>query len=151
FGPVKKVEDLAELLHSGVLARYVDLRALPSVDGSPAPAEVRGDLFLAMQTETGGMTYGPLFLGPEKLLRFTDELPEGLKNQLFTLVSQDARPEEIEEQLLRLARHPGARHSTILELGNVKMTITGNALSVQMAERTDVIEMPPRDAERAAK
>jgi hypothetical protein len=151
FGPVRAVGQLADLVQGGVIERFVDLRALPALDGDPAPAEARGDLFFSLFTATDGATYGPIFIGPTTLLRFTEELSTWLSSQLLTLVAAQARPEEIEEQVLRLSRHPDAGHVTILEIGEVRLHMEGDTLVVLMEGHDKQIELRPRDAARAAK
>ena len=111
FGPVKDYDGLWDLVQNGVLAKSVDLHALPSLDGTPAPAEGREDLFLALHTRKGAETYGPLFIGPTKLIHFTEPLPRLLEGIFLTVLASPASPEQIEPQLAGLVRHPQAGHS----------------------------------------
>ncbi len=150
-GPVKDFQGLWDLLQHGVLAKDVSFAALPSLDGAPSPAEKREDLLFVLQTRTGAETYGPLFIGPTRLIRFTEPLPRLLEGTLLTLLASPRSAAEIEPQLAHLVRHPQAGHSLVLELAAVSMLVEGTTLRVERPEREEEIELSARDAERAAR
>jgi len=150
-GTVKDFEGLWDLLHHGVLARAVQLTALPSLDGAPAPAEKREDLLFVRSTRTGGEVYGPLFVGPTRLIRFTEPLPCLLEGTLLTLLASSQSAAEIEPQLAHLVRHPKAGHSLVVELSAAPITVEGTTLRVERQEREEEIELSARDAERATR
>jgi hypothetical protein len=151
FGPMKDVEGLWDLIQNAVLAKSVDLGALPALDGAPATAERREDLFLALHTRKGGETYGPLFVGPSKLIHFTEPLPVLLQGIFLTVLAAPASAEQIEPQLAGLVRHPQAGHSLVVDRASAAISVKGADLVVEHAGREEEITLRPDDAARAAK
>jgi hypothetical protein len=151
FGPMKDFDGLWDLVQNGVLARSVDLRALPELGGAPAPAEQREDLFLALSTRKGEDTYGPLFLGPTKLIHFTEPLPRLLESIFLTVLASPATAEQIEPQLAGLVRHPQAGHSLVLDRAAASLSVDGPVLVARHDDRQERVTLRPTDAERAAR
>jgi hypothetical protein len=150
-GPPQDFQGLWDLLQNGVLTHNLSFQALPSLDGAPTPAEKRDDLLFVLHTRTGGETYGPVFIGPTRLIRFTEPLPRLLEGTLLTLLASPQSAVEIEPQLGHLVRHPQAGHSLVIELGKAPITVDGTTLRVEREEREEEIELSARDAERAAR
>lgn len=148
---MKDFEGFWDFLHHGVLARDVDLTALAPLDGAPPPAEKREDLLFVLHTRTGGEAYGPLFIGPTRLIRFTEPLPRLLESTLLTVLASPQSAEQIEPQLGHLIRHPKAGHSLVLELTATPLRVEGTTLLAEREERDEEIELAARDAERAAR
>jgi hypothetical protein len=151
FGPMKDFDGLWDLVQNGVLARSVDLRALPELGGAPPPAELREDLFLALHTRKGEDAYGPLFLGPTKLIHFTEPLPRLLESIFLTVLASPAAADQIEPQLAGLVRHPQAGHSVVLERTASAISMDGSTLVARHDDRQERVNLRPADAERAAR
>ena len=72
IGPVADVSSLLDLFEHAVSSRWIELAALPEVGGALAPAEARDDILFVARTSTSAMPYGPLFVGPTRVVRFTE-------------------------------------------------------------------------------
>jgi hypothetical protein len=144
-------EGLWDLLYGAVLSRSLDLAALPGLDGSAGSAELRPDLFVAKATFTDGDRYGPLLIGPTRVIRFTEPLPTALQARLFALVASGTNAEAIEALVeTQLARHPDAGHSVVLQRSATSLEFAANALTVTSQGQSKVIELDPADAARCA-
>ena len=150
IGPVLEYDELAGLL-DGVLSRDIDPTVMRSLDGQPAAAEQRADLFVAVDNRTGGEAYGPLVIGPRGLVRFTGRLPIGLEGQLLTALSRPSPPEELENRAVFLTRRPDAGHALLVDLSTAKLRLSGSTLELDVKERVEPIELSAADAERARK
>jgi hypothetical protein len=144
-------EGLWDLLYGSVLSRSLDLAALPGLDGSAGSAELRPDLFVAKTTFTEGDRYGPLLIGPTRVIRFTEPLPTALQARLFTLIASTANAEALEASVeTHLAKHPDAGHSIVLKRSETILEFAANALRVESQGQSKVIESSPADATRCA-
>lgn len=150
FGPSKDVDRLLELVQGGVLSRWFDLGMLPSLDGLPAPAEQRTDLFLCGRTRSEGFDYGPLFVGPTVIVRFTDGLPSFLLGRLYTVAGEASSALEAEREILTLLENPDAGHYTRLPREGTGTQLEGGRLRLSHEEATHEVELGPADAERFA-
>lgn len=146
-GPIAEVDALIELLDS-VIVRHVSLDALPGVRGELAPAEARGDVFLAARTETGGMAYGPLFVGPTRVLRFTEVLEPALLARLYTVVGGAIDAEEAEVRAVDLLRHPGTGHVIDIPRDLAKIRVDRDVAFLRLSERAEEVRLAPPDADR---
>jgi hypothetical protein len=144
-------EGLWDLLYGAVLSRSLHLGALPGLDGSAGSAELRPDLFVAKATFTEGDRYGPIVIGPTRVIRFTEPLPTALQARLFTLVASATNAEAIEALLeTQLVRHPDAGHSSVQNRNEITLQFAGKALTVSSQGQSRVIEFSPADAARCA-
>lgn len=150
FGPVRDFEGIWELIHHGVLTSTIQISALPSLDGTPASGEKRTDILFLLSTKTDGDEYGPLFIGPTKIIRFTEKLPSLLERILLTVAAAENTPEEMEHHLQQLVRHPLAGHSNTWERDLCNAAIQGNTLTLTTPERTITMDLRPGDVTRAA-
>ena len=141
FGPVLDFEGVWELVHHGVLGNTIQLTALPPLDGGLAPAEKRTDIVLLLSTKTDGDEYGPLFIGPSKIIRFTEKLPSILERILFTVAAGENSADEMEQHMQQLLRHPHAGHSTILERDLTAASVNGATLTLTGPDRTLTMEL----------
>ncbi len=150
FGPVLDFEALWELIHHAVLGNTIQISALPALDGSPAPAEKRNDVLFILSTKTEGDVYGPLLIGPTKIIRFTEKLPSLLERILLTVAAEQISAYEMEAYMLQLVKHPHARHSTVIERDMTAASIQGNELALTTPERVIKMELRPGDVTRTA-
>lgn len=150
FGPVLDFEGVWDLIHYGVLTNTINLSALPALDGGAAPAEKRNDLLLLASTKTDGDEYGPLFIGPTKIIRFTEKLPHLLQSILWTVAASENTPEEMEHHLQQLVRHPQSGHSNVWERDLCNAVVKGNTLELTTPERVIEMELRPADVTRTA-
>ena len=150
FGPVADFDGLYELIQYGVLRSDIQIAALAPLDGSSAPAEKRNDILFLLSTTTDGDVYGPLFIGPSKIIRFTEKLPSLLERILLTVAAVENTAEEMEHHMLQLVKHPHAGHSTILERDMTAASIQGNTLELTSPERVIIMELRPTDVTRTS-
>lgn len=150
FGPVFDFDGIWQLIHHAVLGNAIKISALPSLDGGTAPAEKRTDLLLVVSTKTDGDVYGLLFIGPTKIIRFTDKLPSLLEGILFTVAAAENSAEEMESHMLQLVKHPQAGHATVLDRDMAAASVEGNELALTGAENVIKIELRPADVTRTA-
>jgi hypothetical protein len=150
FGPVSEFDSLWELIHHGVLKPTIQISALPSLDGGPAPAEKRNDILLLLSTKTDGDVYGPLFIGPTKIIRFTDKLPSLLERILLTVAAAQKAADEMEGHMLQLVKHPHAGHATLVERDMTAASVQGKELALTGPERTIKMVLRPADVTRTA-
>lgn len=144
-------DGLWDLLYQGVFSRSIQLGALPALDGTPGAGELRVDLFLAKTTFTEGDTYGPLLIGPTKVIRFTERLPTALTARLYTLAATGTNGEAIEGQIeAELVRHPDAGHTLVLKRAETTLSFANDKLTVSSNGPEKVIEFEPADASRCA-
>lgn len=150
FGPPLDFDGLWELIHHGVLTNTIQISALPGLDGEPCPAEKRTDILLLVSSKTDGDEYGPLFIGPSKIIRFTEKLPSMLERILLTVAAAQNSPEELEHHLQQLVKHPHAGHSLTCERDMTAASVDGNTLSLTTPERVIKMELRPGDVTRTA-
>lgn len=148
IGPVLEYDELAGLLN-GVISRDIDPTMMRSLDGQPAAAEQRDDVFVAVDNRTSGEPYGPLFIGPRGLVRFTSKLPVGLEGLLLTALGRPGPAEELESRAVFLTRRPDAGHALVLDRSKVQLRVSGNTLELDLRERLEPVELSATDAERA--
>lgn len=148
FGPTKDVDHLLELLHNGVLRDWVDLSMLPAVDGSPAPAESRGDFFVCARSSDDGFDYGPVFIGPRRIVRFTESLGGDVLGRLYTTLGRATGPGDAEQAVAEILRNPATGHYLELPREGTATTLDGDRLTLRGPETTHNVELAPRDAER---
>ncbi|MDQ3032787.1 MAG: hypothetical protein M3Y87_10245 [Myxococcota bacterium] len=148
-GPIADVDGLIELLNDAVITSHVSLDALPGiVRGEPAPAEVRTDVFLAARSESGGMAYGPLFIGPTRVLRFTKVLEPSALARLYTVVGDAIDAEEAELRAVDFAKRPMAGHVLDVERAQVKLQVDRDVLFAKLPQREEEVKLAMRDADR---
>lgn len=148
-GPIADLQALLDLYDNAIATRWVELEALPEIDGAPAPGEARPDLLFVARTSTAAMAYGPLFVGPSRVVRFT-EVPEA--HQLARLYSLLARPgtaEELEELFVANARAGTFGHFVDVARDDARPAIDGDVLSLRLGERNEPIDLARADADRA--
>jgi hypothetical protein len=150
FGPIFDFDGLWELIHHAVLGNAIQISALPSLDGGPAPAEKRNDVLLVMSTKTDGDVYGPLFIGPTKIIRFTDKLPSLLERILLTVAAAQNSADEMESHMLQLVKHPHAGHATILDRDMTAASTNNNELVLTASERVIKMDLRPIDITHTA-
>lgn len=150
FGPVLDFDGLWELIQQGVLRNTIRISALPTLDGGPAPAEKRTDILFLLSTTTEGDVYGPLFIGPTKIIRFTEKLPSYLERILLTVAAAQNTPDEMEQHMLQLVKHPQAGHSIVLERDMTAASVEGNTLTLTGSERVIKMELRPADVPRTS-
>ncbi len=151
IGPVAEYDELTGLL-DGLISRDIDpskMRGLEPV--TPAAAEAREDLFVAVSNHTEGDLYGPLIIGPRGLVRFTEKLPAGLEGQLLTALAQPESPEDLEARAVFLSRRPDAGHVLLVDLSAAELGMDSTSLRVKTAERTLLVQLGDGDAMRARK
>lgn len=148
-GPIADADGLIELLNDGAITQHVSLAALPGVaSGELAPAETRTDVFLAARSESAGMVYGPLFVGPTRVLRFTEVLEPGALARLYTIVGDALDAEEAEVRVVDFAKRPLSGYVLDLPRAEVRPTLTGDVLFLRLPQREEEVKLAARDAER---
>jgi hypothetical protein len=155
LGPVLEYDELSSFV-SGVIARDIDPTTMRGLDGAPAAAERREDIFVAVDNRTDGDPYGLLFLGPRGLLRFTSRPSLAIEGMVLTALAAAGPLEELENRVAFLARRPDAGHVLLVDRTRARLRLTGNTLLVTVPEptptapeRTVSIELRAEDAERA--
>jgi len=149
FGPALDFDGLWELIHHGVLTTTIQISALPSLDGELAPAEKRTDVLFLLSSTTDGDEYGPLFIGPSKIIRFTEKLPSMLERILLTVAAAQNSAEELEHHVQQLVRHPHAGHSLTFDRDLTNATVDGDVLTLTNPERTIKMQLRRGDVTRA--
>jgi hypothetical protein len=150
IGPVLAYDELSGLL-DGLISGDVDPARMRSLDGQPAAAEQREDVFVAVENATGGEAYGPIVIGPRGLVRFTGKLPIGLEGLLLTALARPDPPEELENEVVFLSRRPDAGHALLVDLSTAKLWMTGATLQIETKGRTESVDLSGADAPRARK
>jgi hypothetical protein len=152
IGPVEDAEELVALLQ-GVASGAIDLAALPDVKGGLARAEERTDLFFARATVTAGAPRGPVFVGPTKIIGFAERLLLNREHQLLSVAGAEKPAHEIEDKMLDLARSAewGRGKAVVMEREGVSLGVDGNRLVIGAGPTSVAFELPPKDAERAAR
>lgn len=148
FGPIDGIDDFLSLFEEARSREHVELEQLPRADGSPAPCETRSDLFVTQRTRSLGMSYGPLFIGPTTVLRFTEALPMGALGRFYTRLGHAVDGEEAELHAKQLVKHPSAGHVLVIDREAASPTLDGNVLHVRAGDRKEPIELTPEDAAR---
>lgn len=149
FGPSKQIDYVLDLLEYGVFGDFIDLSMQPSVDGVPAPAEARTDLFLCSRTRTDGDLYGPLFIGPTRVVRLTEMLSGQLLGRLYTTLGQAVEGQDAEAHLAQILHNPGAGHYTDLKRADCRFTLDGNTLAIRTdAGASHIMDVSAEDADR---
>lgn len=148
IGPVHDYDDLTAFL-DGVISRDIDPTRMRGLDGEPATAEQREDLFVAVQNQSEGEAYGPLIIGPRGMVRFTQQLPIALEGQLLTTLAQPDSAEELEGHVVFLSRRPGAGHVLLVDLSSAELDLKGTSLRVKSKGLTVDIQLAAADAPRA--
>ncbi|APR82719.1 Hypothetical protein A7982_08068 [Minicystis rosea] len=157
IGPVLEYDEISNFL-SGVIAREIHPPSMRSLDGQPAAAEQREDIFVAVDNRSDGEVYGPLFIGPRGLVRFTSKLPVGLEGLLLTTLAGPGPLEDLENRAAALARRPDAGHVLLVDISKVELHMDGASLQVVTTARpltdpgrTMTIQLGDADAARARK
>jgi hypothetical protein len=150
IGPVAEYDDLTRLL-DGVISRDVDPTTMRSLEGQPAAAEKREDVFVAVENGTREEPYGPLVIGPRGLVRFTSKLPIGVEGLLLTALARAGSAEEVENRVVALTRRPDVGHALVVDRSNAKLGMNGAMLEIDLGNRVERVELAPADAERARK
>jgi hypothetical protein len=148
-GPVLDYDELTGFL-DGVLSGDIDPSKMPSLDGKPAMTP-REDIFVALESRSGDMTYGPLVIGPRGLVRFTDKLSPALTGLLLTALSRPDPAESVESRVVFLARRPDAGHALIVDLSTATLGMEGAVMRLQVQGRTEHLQLSAEDAMRASK
>lgn len=149
FGPVADVQGFLDLFEHAIATRWIELSALPEIDGALAPGEARGDVLFVARTSTAAMPYGPLFVGPTKVLRFT-EVPEAhLLGRLYSLLARPGSAAEAEELVLSTARTGNLGHFVEVERDACRPSVDGTTISLRLGERVEPVAVSQRDADRA--
>lgn len=149
IGPVAEYDELTSLL-DGLISREIDPTKMRGLDPiSPAAAETREDLFVAVRNRTEGDEYGPLIIGPRGLVRFTEKLPIGLEGLLLTRLAEPNEAEDLEAHAVFLSRRPDAGHVLLVDLSKAELGMDGTALRVKTSERTLHIQLDDADVMRA--
>jgi hypothetical protein len=99
---------------------------------------------------TDGDEYGPLFVGPTKIIRFTDKLPSILERILFTVAAAENTAEEMEHHMQQLLRHPQAGHAVVLERDLTAASVDGSNLTLTGPDKTLKMELRSGDVTRVA-
>lgn len=150
-GPVADYDAFTSLL-DGLLTRDIDPTKMRGLDPvTPAFAETREDMFVAVQNWTEGDLYGPLFIGARGLVRFTEKLSPGLEGLILTVLAQPTSVEDLESKIVFLARRPDAGHVTLVDLSRADLGMDSTSLRVKTAERTLMIQLTDADAMRCRK
>lgn len=150
-GPVADYEGFTSLL-DGLLTRDIDPTKMRGLDPvTPATAETREDLFVAVSNWTEGDLYGPLVVGKRGLVRFTEKLSPGLEGLILTVLAQPASVEDLESKIVFLSRRPDAGHVTLVDLLQAELGMDSTSLRVKTAERTLMIQLADADAMRCRK
>lgn len=148
-GPIADLQALLDLYEHAVATRWIDLDALPEVDGAPAPGEARPDLLFVARTTTDAMRYGPLFIGPTRVVRFT-EVPDAHQlGRLYSLLARGDAAEEAEEVFLATARTGNLGHFVDVPRDEARPSIDGDVISLRLGERVEPISLSRADADRA--
>lgn len=148
FGPTKDADHLLGLIHNGVMRDWVDLSLLPSVDGAPAAAESQGQFFVCAKSSDDGFDYGPLFIGPRRIVRFTEVLGGDILGRLYTTLGRAPGPGDAEQAVTEILQNPSAGHYLELPREGTHTALDGNRLTLRGPESTHHVELPPRDADR---
>lgn len=150
FGPPLDFDGLWELIHHGVLTPTIQISALPSLDGELCPAERRTDVLFLLSSKTDGDEYGPLFIGPSKIIRFTEKLPSMLERILLTVAAASNTPDELEHHVQQLVKHPHAGHSLTFDREMTAASVDGATLTLTAPERVIKMDVRPGDVTRTA-
>jgi len=148
-GPVAELQGILDLFEHAVATRWIDLASLPEIGGALAPGEQRPDVLFVARTSTAAMSYGPLFIGPRQVLRFT-EVPEAHQlARLYTLLARPGSAEEAEELMMATARTGHFGHFVEVTREASRPSVDGTTLSLRLGERLEPVVVSARDAERA--
>jgi hypothetical protein len=148
-GPIADLQALLDLYDNAIATRWVELDALPEVGGAPAPGEARPDLLFVARTSTAAMQYGPLFVGPTRVVRFT-EVPEAhLLARLYSLLARPGTAEELEEVFVASARAGTFGHFVDVARDEARPAIDGDVVTLRLGERHEPVQLARADAERA--
>lgn len=104
LGPVRGSRELAQLLREALVERTIDLDALPGLADERAPAEERGDIFVAAATRIEGAIVGPLVIGPTRIIHFARPLDTLARARLLTELHRARSRVEAEAAALETAR-----------------------------------------------
>ncbi|MBK8254236.1 MAG: hypothetical protein IPK82_16405 [Polyangiaceae bacterium] len=149
-GPVAEYEELTDFL-DGVISRDIHPTTMRSLDGKPAAAEQREDIFLAVENTTEGDVYGPLFIGPHGLVRFTEKFPLALQGLLLTALARPDSAETLEHTVLAYTKRTGTGHSVVANLDETQIGMDGTSLRITDAQRTFHVQLADHDAMRCRK
>ncbi len=148
-GPIADMQGLLDLYEHAIGTRWIELDALPAVGGALAPGESRADLLFIGRTKTTGMSYGPLFVGPTRIVRFTEVLEAHQLGRLYTVLGREGTPEEIEELIVSTARGGNFGHFVDVARDEARPAVDGRVLSLRLGERAEPIDVSEADADRA--
>jgi len=149
IGPVADVSSLLDLFEHAVSSHWIELAALPEIGGALAPGEARDDVLFVARTSTAAMPYGPLFVGPTRVVRFT-EVPEAHQlGRLYTLLARPGTADELEEVLVSTARGGTLGHFVDVARDEARPTVDGKTVSLRLGERLEPVVLSAADADRA--
>jgi hypothetical protein len=146
-GPIAEAADLLALFEQSRAG--VPLDEAPRLDASSCPAEERPLFFVVPGTRSLGMRYGPTFIGPTIVARFTEPLPLARLTRLYAGLAHAVDAEEAELLVRAAAREPGSGHVLVLDRAAARPTLDGTILTLHAGERRDPLELDPRAADRA--
>jgi hypothetical protein len=147
-GPIAQADALVELLTDSVITQHVSLDALPGIDGEAAKCDERKDLYLAAHTSTDGMKYGPLFVGPTRIVRITEVLEPSLLGRLYTIAAEPDEAVDVEARVAGFLRHPSVGHYLDIPRESAKTMLDGKTLHLKLADRELAIGLSQIDADR---
>ncbi len=149
FGPSKDIDRVLEWIEYGVLGDWVELPMLPAVAGDPPPAETRPEFFVCARTETDGDTYGPLFVGPTRIVRLTEELSGHLLGRLYTVLGRAFEGDDAEAQAMALYASAGAGHYVELPRAGARFVQDGRSVRIRSASGAELaMTLAASDADR---
>lgn len=149
FGPIADMQGLLDLYEHAMATRWIELDALPEVGGALAPGEARDDVLFIGRTKTTGMSYGPLFVGPTRVVRFTEVLEAHQLGRLYSLLAREGTAEEIEELIVSTARGGNFGHFVDVARDDARPAVDGRVISLRLGERAEPIDVSEADADRA--
>lgn len=127
----------------------VPLEDAPRVVGGPSPAEQRALFFVVSGSRSLGMRYGPTFIGPTLVARFTEPLALARLAKLYAGLAHAVDAEEAELLVRTTAREPGSGHVLVLDRATARPAIDGAVLTLHAGDRRETIELDAAAAERA--
>jgi hypothetical protein len=148
-GPIAEMQGLLDLYEHAVATRWIDLASLPEIGGELAPGEARSDVLFVARTRTTAMNYGPLFVGPTRVIRFT-EVPEAHQlARLYTLLAREGDAAESEELVVSTARGGSFGHFVDAAREDARPSVDGTTITLRLGERSEPVEVSSADADRA--
>jgi len=147
--PILEADQLRDLLQ-GVASGWIDLACLPDVDGGPARAFQRTDLFFALSSVVAGGRRGPVLAGPTRIVAFA-QAPSPLRvAQLLTIVGSERSAADVETALAALAQNGEWGQIVTMEREERTLLVEGHQLVLVSSDHRVIFELAPADAERAS-